>query len=137
MTAPAADYDEGLRLFERQIYCIIHDERKSQMEIYTEDLQYEFPFATDRPRLIRGRESFRAVMTPLWQEARKKGVNVTGCSREFHTTDEPGLFLAVFTLDGAAGDRTFSLPFVQLIRVRGGKIAEVREYFNPQARGEL
>jgi ketosteroid isomerase-like protein len=132
------DQTQARRLFEQQIDCLIRDDKNAQMELYAEDLRYEFPFATDRPRIIEGREQFRAVMTPLWEEARRKGAKVTGCPcREFHSTDEPGLYVAAFTLDATAGGKMFPLPFVQLIRVRGGRIAEIREYFNPQARAGI
>ncbi len=44
------------------------------MELYSEDVRYEFPFANDRPRMIESRKAFQAVMTPLWAEARQRGV---------------------------------------------------------------
>jgi ketosteroid isomerase-like protein len=132
------DQAQSRHLFEQQIDCLIRNDKETQMALYTEDLRYEFPFATDRPGIIKGRDAFYAIMTPLWEEARRKGAKVTGCPRrEFHATDEPGLYLAVFTLDVTAGGKTFPLPFVQLIRVRGNRIAEIREYFNPQARAEI
>lgn len=106
------------------------------MELYAEDLRYEFPFANDRPRLIEGRKAFRDIMVPLWEEARKRGVKVVGCTREFHATDEIGLFLAVFDLEVLVAGNTMSLPFVQLIRIKEDRIAEVREYFNPSGRQE-
>lgn len=134
MITGTREYKQALELFERQIDCIVRDDRVVQMELYTEDVRYEFPFATDRPRLIDGRQRFRAVMLPLWEEARERGVRVVGCRREFHATDEPGLFLAVFELDVEADGKAASLPFVQLLRIRGGRISEVREYFNPHAR---
>jgi ketosteroid isomerase-like protein len=131
------EYSQALAVFRKQIDCIIRDDREAQMALYAVDLRYEFPFAHDRPRLIEGRDQFRAVMTPLWDEARRRGVNVTGCSTEFHATDEPGLYIAIFSLESAIGERAIMLPFVQLIRVRGDLILEVREYFDPQARAEI
>jgi ketosteroid isomerase-like protein len=106
------------------------------MELYAEDLRYEFPFANDRPRLIESREAFRNVMTPLWDAARQRGVNVVGCKHEFHATDETGLFVAVFELEVVVAGKAMSLPFVQLIRIRDDHIVEVREYFSPSGREE-
>jgi hypothetical protein len=137
MTMETEEYNNALRLFEKQIDYLIRDDRNAQMELYTLDLRYELPFASDRPRLIEGRERFRIVMTPMWEEARRKGVKVTGSSHKFHATDEAGLFVATFSLDVISGEKTMSLPFVQFIRIRGDRICEVREYFNPSARAEL
>ena len=131
------NFKKALKLFERQIECIMSDDRRAQMELYAEDVRYEFPFANDRPRLIESREAFWAVMTPLWDEARQRGVRVVGCDHEFHATDETGLFLAVFVLEVMAAGSTMSLPFVQLIRIRNDHIVEVREYFSPSRRQEV
>jgi ketosteroid isomerase-like protein len=76
-------------------------------------------------------------MTPLWDEARQRGVRVVGYDHEFHATDETGLFLAVFVLEVMAAGSTMSLPFVQLIRIRNEHIVEVREYFSPSRRQEV
>jgi ketosteroid isomerase-like protein len=130
------NFKKALKLFERQIECIMSDDRRAQMDLYAEDLRYEFPFANDRPRLIEGRKAFRDIMVPLWEEARKRGVKVVGCTREFHATDEIGFFLAVFDLEVLVAGSTMSLPFVQLIRIKEDRIAEVREYFNPSGRQE-
>lgn len=106
------------------------------MELYAEDLRYEFPFANDRLRLIEGREAFRSVMIPLWDEARQRGVKVVRCNHEFHATSENGLYVAAFDLEVMAAGNTLSLPFVQLIRIRDDHIVEVREYFSPSRRQE-
>lgn len=130
------NFEQALKLFERQIECVMSDDRETQMELYTEDLRFEFPFANDRPRLIKGSEAFRIIMTPLWEEARQRGVRVIGCKHEFHATDEIDLFVAVFELEVVVSGKSVSLPFVQLIRVRDNHISEVREYFNPSGRQE-
>jgi ketosteroid isomerase-like protein len=131
------NFKKAFKLFERQIECIMSDDRRAQMELYAEDVRYEFPFANDRPRLIETREAFWSVMTPLWAEARQRGVKVVGCKHDFHETDENGLFLAVFDLEVAVAGNIISLPFVQLIRIQDGQIVEVREYFSPSRRQEV
>jgi ketosteroid isomerase-like protein len=131
------NFKKALELFEKQINCIMSDDRKAQMELYAEDLRYEFPFANDLPRLIESREAFLAVMTPLWEEAYQRGVKVIGFNHEFHSTDEIDLFVAVFDLEVIAAGNTMSLPFVQLIRIRDDLIVEVREYFSPTRRQEV
>jgi ketosteroid isomerase-like protein len=132
MAVTSQGYEEALQLFKRQIACVVDDEREAQMRLYAEDLRYEFPLANDRPRRIEGRDAFRRAMEPIWERRRKNRVELSLESYEFHATDEEGLFAAVFSLR-AAIDRgePVSSPCVQLIRVRGGRIAEVREYFEP------
>ena len=127
-------YKQALKLFEKQIECIISDNREAQFDLFADDVRYEFPFAIDRPRLIEGREAFRKVMEPLWAEARRRGAQAVGYRSEFHATDEPGLFLAIFDLDVKIAENTVSLPFIQLIRIQDGHIVAIKEYFNPSAR---
>jgi hypothetical protein len=129
-----SDRDIAIKLFEKQIECIMNDDREGQMQLFTEDIRYEFPFANDRPRLIEGREAFRNTMEPLWAEARKRGLHVIGYTSEFHATDEPGLFLVIFDLNVKITENTVTLPFVQLIRIQDNYIIAIKEYFNPSAR---
>jgi len=131
------NFDKAFKLFKKQIECIINDDRKTQMNLYSENLNYKFPFANDRPNLIKGRESFERVMTPLWEKSRKSGVKVIGCKHEFHGTDEPELFLAIFSLEVVSNKETISLPIVQLIRIEGDYIIEIEEYFNPGVRQDI
>lgn len=103
------EQEQARILFEKQIDCLIRDDKETQISLYDENLRYEFPFANDRPRLIEGRETFRTVMTPLWEEARRRGAKVRGCSHEFHATDETGLYIAEFILEVEIGEKTYPL----------------------------
>jgi ketosteroid isomerase-like protein len=124
-------------VFERQIACLRTDDGETQLRLYAEDCVYEFPFATDRPRRIVGREEIRRVMTPLWEEARRKGVRIAGYDGTLHETTDPEVVIAEFTLSIEVGQILSRISFVQVIRVRGGQIVELREYFDPHARSEL
>ena len=126
--------DNAYKLFEKQIKCLIMDDRESQMKLYSDDLRYEFPFANDRPRLIESKESFRKIMEPLWAEARQKGIRVVDCDSEFHATDEQDLFLAIFDLKVKVAENQVVLPFVQILRIKDDFIVSVKEYFNSPAR---
>jgi uncharacterized protein len=123
-------------LFKRQMACICSDDRDAQLQLYAEDCVYEFPFANDRPRRIVGRAEIRRVMMPLWEEARRKGVRVTGYEGTVHETTDPDLVIAEFSLSVEVRPARTTIPFVQFFRVRGEHIAGVREYFSPQARSE-
>jgi steroid delta-isomerase-like uncharacterized protein len=124
------------KLFEKQIDCLFRDDREAQAKLYADDLLYEFPFATDRPRRIEGRDAFLAVMQPLWQQARQRHVKIAGYREQIHETADPDFIVAEFAFDVEADGRTVEVPFVQFFRVRDGRIAAVSEYFSTSARSE-
>ncbi len=133
MTEVRNDYENALEVFKLQLQCVVNDDKKTQMGIYAEDLRYEFPFATDRPKLIEGRDAFQKVMEPIWERRRKNNIKLAADRYEFHATDEAGLFLAVFVLTAFIENQKepVSSPCVQLLRIHNGYIVEVREYFEP------
>jgi hypothetical protein len=127
------DFKEALELFKLQIQCVVADDRETQMGIYSKDLHYEFPFATDRPKIIEGRDEFKKVMQSIWERRRKNNIQLSLDKYEFHATDEPGLFLAVFVLKAVIDEKSEPIlsPCIQLIRIKDKYIIEVREYFEP------
>ena len=133
MTELSNEYESALEVFKFQLKCVVDDDRKAQMEIYAEDLRYEFPFANDRPKLIEGRDAFRKTMEPIWERRRKNNIQLALGKYEFHATDQAGLFLAVFELKAFMENQKepISSPCVQLLRIQDGHILEVREYFEP------
>ena len=132
-TETQKDYKEALELFKLQIQCVVDDDRETQMGIYSKDLHYEFPFATDRPKIIEGQEAFKKVMQPIWERRRKNNIQLSLVKYEFHATDNPGLFLAVFVFKAVINEKSEPIlsPCVQLIRIKDKHIIEVREYFEP------
>ena len=133
MTELSNEYESALEVFKLQLKCVVDDDRKAQMEIYAEDLRYEFTFANDRPKLIEGRNAFRKAMEPIWERRRKNNSQLGLGKYEFHATDQAGLFLAVFELKAFMENQKepISSPCVQLLRIQDGHILEVREYFEP------
>ena len=133
MTDVRKDYEKALEVFKLQLKCVVNDDRKTQMEIYAEDLHYDFPFANDRPRHIVGRDAFKKAMEPIWERRRKNNIKLAVDKYEFHATDEAGLFLAVFVFTAFIDNQKepVSSPCVQLLRIHNGYIVEVREYFEP------
>lgn len=124
-------------LFEKQVDCIVRDDRAAQLQLYADDLLYEFPFAVDRPRRIEGRNAFHGVMAPLWEQNRQAGVKVVGSNFEVHETGDPDFIIAELTLMAEHNGDRIDVPFVQFFRTSRGKIVAVREYFSPRVRSEL
>jgi ketosteroid isomerase-like protein len=122
-------------VFARQIECIERDDRVAQMELYTEDVVYEFPFANDRPRRIEGRDEFRRVMEPLWAAARARGIEVRCASTSLIDGADPNVLVAEFAFEVVGSGRR--IEFVQVLRIRDGRIAQLREYFSPVVRAEM
>lgn len=112
-------------IFDEQIRCILADDRERQLLLYAEDCLWEFPFATDRPRHIEGREEIARVMRPLWANARK--ANIGGLQYRpltIHDTADPDVIVAEFFLSARGAE----FPFAQVLRARDGKITHLREY---------
>jgi uncharacterized protein len=126
-------------LFERLMRCLLADDREQQLALYSEDCVWEFPFAAgDRPSRMIGREAVRRAMTPLWDQARRAGARVSGFEPlAIHETSDPEVIVAEFHLQVEVMGKSQRLPFVQVLRARGGKLVEHREYFNPQVRTRL
>ncbi len=124
-------------LFEKQVGCIVRDDRAAQLQLYADDLVYEFPFAVDRPRRIEGRDAFHEVMAPLWEQNRQAGVKLIDSSFEVHETGDPDFIVAELTLSAEHNGNRIDVPFVQFFWTKGGRIVAVREYFSPRVRSEL
>jgi hypothetical protein len=127
------DYTEAYNIFKYQLDCVVNDDRQNQVKLYDEQLHYEFPFAQDRPKIILGRDEFIKVMEPIWEKRRTNGINLFLGKIEFHSTNEPNLYLAVFELIASMENtkKIFSSQCVQIIKIKDQKIIEVREYFEP------
>jgi ketosteroid isomerase-like protein len=122
-------------LFRRHLDCVVRDDRAEQLELLAPDVVYEFPFATDRPRRIEGRDAFRRVMEPLWADARARGVRLALRDLRVIEAADPDVLVGELTFDVAlATGARVQLDFVQILRANDGLIRHVREYANPVAR---
>lgn len=130
--------ERPIDVFDRQIDCLRRGDRDGQMALYADDLIYEFPFAIDRPRRIVGVQRFREVMEPLWRRAATVGLKVVGYSGEAHTSaDDPELVFAEFVLVVESPTTKTEIQFVQVLKIRGGRIVAGREYFSPDVRSRF
>jgi ketosteroid isomerase-like protein len=126
-----------LEMFLRFIDCIKNDDRATQLTLLAEDCIWEFPFANDRPRRMEGRDAIARVMMPLWEEARRRGAKVTGCEYDAIAAVDPEVLVVEFTLQVEVAGSALALQFIDTLRVRGGEIIHMREYFSPQSRAEV
>jgi ketosteroid isomerase-like protein len=94
---------------------------------FAEDGVLVAPFTPQRT--ARGRGLILERMLAGAGPARDAGVRISGFrSMVIHETTDPEVIVAEFVEDLAIGDRTHALPFIQVVRVRGGEIVEFRDY---------
>jgi ketosteroid isomerase-like protein len=104
------------------------------VDLLAEDAVVEFPFApAGGPRRLLGREAVRAYFAQLqnapqldFEELRAMAV---------HRTEDPEVIVAELELVGTrkGSAQRFRLPSIAVIRVRRGRIAGYRDYYNPAA----
>lgn len=109
----------------------------TQADLYAPDGILEMPFApAGAPRRIAGREGIRRVLRVAGERARQSGRRIIAY-RELvvRETDDPEVIVAEFDLYGemAATGATYTLSFIQVLRVRDGLIVAMRDYFDSQA----
>ena len=101
-------------------------------ELFTEDGVFEAPLVPDGhqfPNRLVGREAIRTGMAEYYR--RPVGapgvVDTARSSFVVHDTTDPDVFIAEIdtVVDGAA------MSLVQIVRLRDGKIARLRDYFAP------
>jgi ketosteroid isomerase-like protein len=121
-------------VFVRQIQHVLDDDRGSQLALLAEDCIWEFPFAEgDFPRRMVGRDEIGRSMTPLWEKTRGRGGKPESRVLSIHETTDAEVIVAEFDFLGP----NYRIPFVQVLRVRDGMIAELREYANPMIMARL
>jgi|WetSurMetagenome_2_1015567.scaffolds.fasta_scaffold560074_1 hypothetical protein len=127
------EYREALEIFKLQIDCVEKDNREKQLQLYSKNLHYEFPFANDRPRIIDGVDNFKEVMSPIWERRRKNNIDIQLVKYEFYSADERGLYIVVFDLKAIFCDKNESVTStcIQFIKIVDGLITAVKEYFEP------
>ena len=102
---------------------------------FAEDGQLEFPFTpAGSPSVLSGREEIRTFLAPLYRQALESGRRILGYDPfSLHETTDPETIVYEFTAQGesAGGKSRFRRSFVQVVQIRGGKIARLRDYFDP------
>jgi ketosteroid isomerase-like protein len=125
-------------IFERLHRAVRDDyDMDTQADLYAPDGVLEMPFApAGTPRRIEGREAIRQVLKMAGNRARRDGRRIVAYRNVVvRATDDPEVIVAEFDLHGesTATGATYTLPFIQVLRVRDGQIVAMRDYFDSQA----
>lgn len=125
-------------VFERLHRAVRDDyDMDTQADLYAPDGTLEMPFApTGAPHRIEGREEIRRVLKAAGERARQAGRRIVAYrDLVVRETDDPEMIVAEFELHGesTATGATYTLSFIQVLRVRNGLIVAMRDYFDSQA----
>jgi ketosteroid isomerase-like protein len=103
-------------------------------DLFVEDGVIEYPFApAGAVRRLQGREEIRRVLGQAAASPRRAGRRVTDVSSPVvHQTVDPDVIVAEFDLEGeiVATGQTYRLPYIQVLHIRDGKIASLRDYID-------
>lgn len=104
-------------------------------DMFAIDGVLELPFApAGVPRRLDGREAIRRFLAPAGRAAREAGRRIVGYSSVvLHQSTDPEVVVAEFDLDGVtATGETYRLSYIQVVRVRDGRIVHMRDYMDPR-----
>lgn len=122
-------------IFERYVYAgAVSRDPDAVAAMFTEDGVLDAPLVPDghplRPRLV-GREAIRAGVARYHRQLTDQGtMNVERSAYILHDTADPEVFIAEIDVAfDQAGARRTTTSLVQIFRLRGGRIAMLRDYF--------
>jgi uncharacterized protein len=128
----------SLTLSPKELFYQLHDfvlafDADSQAELFHEDGVWELPFAPDPlPKKIVGREAIRAFGKLGMESSKRRNRRLLQYDQlRIHETKQEDLIIVEFKLEGeVTTDRsTYTIPFIQVMQVKDGKIILLRDYF--------
>ncbi|HEX5496659.1 MAG TPA: nuclear transport factor 2 family protein [Mycobacteriales bacterium] len=99
-------------------------------DLFAEDATWEAPFLRQGP--LRGRKEIRRMLQHTEKGLKRSGVRPLRYDPEvWHESSDPEVVIVEFVVHAevAGSDRTFSLPYVHIFRVRDGQIVSMRDYY--------
>ena len=109
-----------------------HYDAEGQASLFADDGVWELPFAPSGiPRRIEGKDAILALSKAGMERSKQSGRRVTRYTNvTMHTTMDPNVIIAEFTLEGLAADgQSYAIPYIQVLRASNGKIGLLRDYF--------
>lgn len=109
-----------------------HYDAEGQASLFADDGIWELPFAPKNiPHRIEGKAQILMLATAGMNRSKQSGRRITGYQNiAIHTTADPDSIIVEFTLEGQTADKqAYTIPYVQLLQTKNGKIALLRDYF--------
>jgi hypothetical protein len=118
-------------MFEQALPAILAGGTADLLRQCADDVIFEFPFAPDgRPRRLEGRGQAREYLDAVYSRLKIKELT----SLEIHETTDPAVVIAELSMNVALSDGpTRKASYVEVVTVRDGQIARLREYWSPLA----
>jgi ketosteroid isomerase-like protein len=123
----------------REVFEHLHErvrddyDMDGQADLYAPSGVLELPFAPSGvPRRIKGREEIREFLRVAGERARQAGRRIVRYDPVVvHQTADPEVIVAEFELHGEvfATGAAYRMPFIQVLRIRDGRIVSMRDYF--------
>ncbi|HZE37792.1 MAG TPA: nuclear transport factor 2 family protein [Stackebrandtia sp.] len=122
-----------VEVWKRCVRAAMNGEVTAQTAFYHEDGVLEFPFllADGVPNRFEGREAIGRVFATLQAKVERIGTSVDEetSSLVVHETTDPEVIIAEIELSVEVGGVSRASRYIQVVRVRDGKIASMRDYF--------
>lgn len=126
-------FNSPREIFNRLHQSVLNYDAKSQAELFDDNAVWEFPFAPDGiPKRIVGKDTIVAAAKAGMESSKRKGRRVIGYnSVKFYETTDQELIFVEFELQGeiSSSGTKYQIPYIQLLKVRNGKIILLRDYF--------
>ncbi|MEV0970007.1 nuclear transport factor 2 family protein [Microtetraspora glauca] len=121
-------------IFERYLRAGLTEDREAQAALFSDDAVIEFPFAPPgTPSRFQGREEIRAMLTSLGRGTAQAGMRLDQDKSVMtvHETADPEVIIAEIELhvDVETTDDVLKVPYVQVWRVRDGRVVLFRDYW--------
>ena len=127
-------------VFEDMLRVILERRFDAYADLFAEDAVFELPFAPPGvPRRIEGREEIRAFLRAGTERVTTAARRWDFRSVVVHETTDPEVIVTEFAVHGevTATGRPYQFQNLQVMTVRDGEIAALRDYWSPLDRPEL
>ncbi|WP_214325588.1 nuclear transport factor 2 family protein [Nonomuraea sediminis] len=126
-------------VLQRYLRAGVDGDRAARSALFGDDAVVEFPFAPEgSQRRFAGRQEIEAMFDLIGDTARAGDIRIdeAATSLTVHETTDPEVLIAESEVHVDTPAGRLRLPYIQVFRIREGKIVLFRDYFGPRT-GEL
>ncbi|MFI6601572.1 nuclear transport factor 2 family protein [Nonomuraea sp. NPDC050536] len=130
---------EQREVLQRYLRAGVDGDRATRSALFSDDAVVEFPFAPQgSQRRFAGRQEIDAMFSLIGDTARAGDIRIdeAASSLTVHETADPEVLIAESEVHVDTPSGRVELPYIQVFRIREGKIVLFRDYFGPRT-GEL
>jgi ketosteroid isomerase-like protein len=121
-------------IFDIQHKMVLNFDVEQQADLFAEDGVWEFPLAKPGSKVkLEGRDAIREWSIDAARKAQQAGRRLLKYDElVIHDTSDPEVIVVEFDLHGEVSHtgEKYRRSYIQVLRVRDGKIVSLRDYFN-------